>query len=75
MRRLAPEDVSQVVCCFFRLAGWELDGGSEQRRLGSVVLQDQRWVDPGPVGDVPHRCRLEPSAAELLSGSVEDPCL
>jgi len=64
-----------MVCGFFRLAGRELYGGGEQRRLGSVVLQDQGRVDPGPAGNAPHRCRLEPSVAELLSRCIEDPGL
>jgi hypothetical protein len=64
-----------VVCGFFRLAGWELDGGGEQRRLGSVVLQDQGRVDPGSAGDAPHGGCLEPSVAEFLSRRIEDPGL
>ena len=39
------------------------------------MLQDQGRVDPGPAGNAPHRCRLEPSVAELLSRRVEDPGL
>jgi hypothetical protein len=64
-----------MICGFFRLAGRELYGGGEQRRLGSVVLQDQGWVDPGPAGHVPNGRRLEPSVTKLLSRRVEYPGL